>query len=94
MLQGYGSLFCYLNNLKCLLLLFHVSHSYMNLFQGNQLLISTPLTNRKYLRGVRELGSDVTPLSTATHSVNRLQSLLSGRSAAPSETLIGIFEYV
>ena len=63
-----------------------------NVAGGNQLLVSTPLTNRKYLRGMRELGNEVTPLSTATHSVNRLQSLLSGRSAAPSETLTGIFE--
>ncbi|XP_034237107.1 retinoblastoma-like protein 1 isoform X1 [Thrips palmi] len=62
-----------------------------NMTVGNQLLVSTPLTNRRYLRGF-DGGSEVTPLLTATQSVNRLQSILAGRSAAPSETLLEIFQ--
>ncbi|KAJ1524171.1 hypothetical protein ONE63_010698 [Megalurothrips usitatus] len=61
-----------------------------NVAGGNQLMVSTPLTNRRYLRGGQDSG--VTPLLTATQSVNRLQSLLSGRSAAPSDTLLEIFQ--
>ncbi|KAK3927281.1 Retinoblastoma-like protein 1 [Frankliniella fusca] len=58
---------------------------------SNQLIVSTPLTNRRYLRGAHD-SNEVTPLTTATQSVNRLHSLLSGRTAAPSETLLEIFK--
>ncbi|KAE8752134.1 hypothetical protein FOCC_FOCC001296 [Frankliniella occidentalis] len=57
----------------------------------NQLIVSTPLTNRRYLRGAHD-SNEVTPLITATQSVNRLRSLLSGRSDAPSENLLEIFK--
>lgn len=50
-----------------------------------QLTPSTPLTGRKYLKSKEP--SNVTPVSTATQSVSRLQTLLSGRQAAPSPIL-------
>jgi len=74
-----------------ILLPFPLPFSVLRVYQGNQLLVSTPLTNRRYLRGC-EGGSEVTPLLTATQSVNRLQSILAGRSAAPSDTLLEIFQ--
>ncbi|XP_046395254.1 retinoblastoma-like protein 1 isoform X1 [Ischnura elegans] len=52
----------------------------------------TPLTGRKYLTGKES--ASITPVSTATQSVSRLQSLLCGRQAAPSEALIAIFKSV
>jgi len=36
----------------------------------------------------------VTPVSTATQSVSRLQTLLAGRQASPSETLLELFRHV
>ncbi|RZF44698.1 hypothetical protein LSTR_LSTR000650 [Laodelphax striatellus] len=61
----------------------------LNFQLGNsQPLVSPPLTGRIYLRG-RE-GSNVTPVSTATQSVSRLQNMLSGRQACPSENLRNI----
>uniref|UniRef100_A0A1B6KSV5 Retinoblastoma-like protein 1 n=2 Tax=Graphocephala atropunctata TaxID=36148 RepID=A0A1B6KSV5_9HEMI len=51
----------------------------------SQLAPPTPLTGRKYLKS-KEPG--VTPVSTATQTVQRLQSLLSGRQAAPSPWLL------
>ncbi|RZB39242.1 retinoblastoma-like protein 1, partial [Asbolus verrucosus] len=50
----------------------------------------TPLTGRKYL-GPKE-SQDATPLVTATESISRLNTLLSGRQAAPSEALVQLFE--
>ncbi|XP_071443749.1 retinoblastoma-like protein 1 isoform X2 [Hetaerina americana] len=52
----------------------------------------TPLTGRKYLTGKES--ASITPVSTATQSVSRLQSLLCGRQATPSEALIAIFKSV
>ncbi|KAG8233553.1 hypothetical protein J437_LFUL013765 [Ladona fulva] len=56
----------------------------------------TPLTGRKYLTAKES--ANITPVSTATQSVSRLRSLLSGRlnlhPATPSETLISIFKSV
>uniref|UniRef100_A0A6Q2ZKD0 Retinoblastoma-like 1 (p107) n=1 Tax=Esox lucius TaxID=8010 RepID=A0A6Q2ZKD0_ESOLU len=46
---------------------------------------STPLTGRKYLKEKELL---VTPVSSATQSVSRLQSMVSGLRNAPSEALI------
>ena len=37
---------------------------------------------------------NVTPVSTATQSVSRLQTLLAGRQASPSDTLLELFKYV
>jgi hypothetical protein len=37
---------------------------------------------------------NVTPVSTATQSVSRLQTLLAGRQSSPSETLLELFRYV
>ncbi|KAJ9576035.1 hypothetical protein L9F63_007135, partial [Diploptera punctata] len=51
---------------------------------------ATPLTGRRYLK-TKEMQHDVTPVSTATQSVSRLQTLLAGRQAAPSETLLELF---
>ncbi|XP_069675672.1 retinoblastoma-like protein 1 isoform X2 [Periplaneta americana] len=55
-----------------------------------QLAPSTPLTGRRYLKS-KELQLNVTPVSTATQSVSRLQTLLAGRQASPSETLLELF---
>uniref|UniRef100_A0A6Q2YTU3 Retinoblastoma-like protein 1 n=1 Tax=Esox lucius TaxID=8010 RepID=A0A6Q2YTU3_ESOLU len=50
---------------------------------------STPLTGRKYLKEKELL---VTPVSSATQSVSRLQSMVSGLRNAPSEALLQIFK--
>uniref|UniRef100_K7GE50 RB transcriptional corepressor like 1 n=1 Tax=Pelodiscus sinensis TaxID=13735 RepID=K7GE50_PELSI len=50
---------------------------------------STPLTGRRYLR---EKEAVITPVASATQSVNRLQSIVSGLKNAPSEQLIALFE--
>ncbi|XP_041375450.1 retinoblastoma-like protein 1 isoform X2 [Gigantopelta aegis] len=50
---------------------------------------STPLTGRRYLK---EKDPSITPVSTATQSVSRLQALLSGRKTSPSDALIEIFK--
>ncbi|CAH3042018.1 unnamed protein product [Pocillopora meandrina] len=49
---------------------------------------STPLTGRRYLK---EKDPKITPVSTATQSVSRLQALLSGLKAGPSDGLLKIF---
>ncbi|XP_078093101.1 retinoblastoma-like protein 1 isoform X2 [Mustelus asterias] len=49
---------------------------------------STPLTGRRYLK---EKESVVTPVSSATQSVSRLQSMVMGLKNTPSEHLLQIF---
>ncbi|KAG1681663.1 Retinoblastoma-like protein 1 [Nymphon striatum] len=49
----------------------------------------TPLTGKRFLEE-KEIGN-VTPVSTATQSVNKLQTLLSGCKTCPSEELLKIF---
>lgn len=61
--------------------------------QLQQLAPSTPLTGRRYLKS-KEVQHNVTPVSTATQSVSRLQTLLAGRQASPSETLLELFRCV
>uniref|UniRef100_A0A6Q2YMI1 Retinoblastoma-like protein 1 n=1 Tax=Esox lucius TaxID=8010 RepID=A0A6Q2YMI1_ESOLU len=51
---------------------------------------STPLTGRKYLKEKELL---VTPVSSATQSVSRLQSMVSGLRNAPSELTSHILKY-
>jgi hypothetical protein len=58
-----------------------------------QLAPATPLTGRRYLKS-KEMQHNVTPVSTATQNVSRLQTLLAGRQASPSETLLELFRYV
>ncbi len=60
-------------------------------FQPRSLAPSTPLTGRRYLK---EKEPPITPVSTATQGVSRLQALLSGRKTCPSDTLQEIFWYV
>ncbi|XP_067100005.1 LOW QUALITY PROTEIN: retinoblastoma-like protein 1 [Osmerus mordax] len=48
---------------------------------------STPLTGRRYLKEKEQL---VTPVSSATQSVSRLQSMVAGLRPAPSPALINI----
>uniref|UniRef100_A0A665TQK6 Retinoblastoma-like protein 1 n=1 Tax=Echeneis naucrates TaxID=173247 RepID=A0A665TQK6_ECHNA len=50
---------------------------------------STPLTGRAYLK---EKDLLVTPVSSATQSVSRLQSMVAGLRTAPSEHLLQIFK--
>lgn len=50
---------------------------------------STPLTGRRYLKEKELL---VTPVSSATQSVSRLQSMVAGLRNTPSETLLNIFK--
>ncbi|XP_063104453.1 retinoblastoma-like protein 1 isoform X2 [Cavia porcellus] len=50
---------------------------------------STPLTGRGYLR---EKETVITPVASATQSVSRLQSIVTGLKNAPSEQLTSIFE--
>uniref|UniRef100_A0A672Q4Z5 Retinoblastoma-like protein 1 n=1 Tax=Sinocyclocheilus grahami TaxID=75366 RepID=A0A672Q4Z5_SINGR len=49
---------------------------------------STPLTGRRYLKEKEVL---VTPVSSATQSVSRLQSMVSGLRNAPSDALVHVF---
>ncbi|XP_002737957.3 retinoblastoma-like protein 2 [Saccoglossus kowalevskii] len=49
---------------------------------------STPLTNRRYLK---EKDPTVTPVSTATQGVSRLQALLAGHKTGPSDLLVTLF---
>eukprot|EP00057_Strongylocentrotus_purpuratus_P006729 XP_011661203.1 PREDICTED: retinoblastoma-like protein 1 [Strongylocentrotus purpuratus] len=49
----------------------------------------TPLTNRRYLK---EKDPEITPVSTATQAVSKLQALLTGRKVEASELLEGIFK--
>ncbi|XP_053101215.1 retinoblastoma-like protein 1 isoform X2 [Hemicordylus capensis] len=49
---------------------------------------STPLTGRRYLR---EKEPVITPVASATQSVSRLQSIVTGLKNAPSEQLVAIF---
>ncbi|MEE6512107.1 hypothetical protein FKM82_019041 [Ascaphus truei] len=51
------------------------------------LRISTPLTGLKY---IKESSGYSTPVSSATHSVSRLFSILTGHKPAPSERLLQI----
>lgn len=60
--------------------------------QATRLAPATPLTGRDYLKS-RE-SSQVTPVSTATQSVSRLQNMISGHQAAPSQALLKIIELV
>ncbi|XP_053598787.1 retinoblastoma-like protein 2 isoform X1 [Microplitis demolitor] len=50
----------------------------------------TPLTGRKYLKN-KDM-PNITPVSTATQSVIRLQALLAGRQAAPNEVLLEMYK--
>ncbi|XP_031423817.1 retinoblastoma-like protein 1 isoform X2 [Clupea harengus] len=50
---------------------------------------STPLTGRRYLKEKELL---VTPVSSATQSVSRLQSMVTGLRNTPSEALLNIFK--
>lgn len=50
----------------------------------------TPLTGRRYLK---EKDPSITPVSTATQSVSRLQHLLSGLKTGPSDKVIEMFRW-
>lgn len=50
---------------------------------------TTPLTGRRYLK---EKDTSVTPVTTATQSVSRLQSMLSGCKTSPSAALAALFQ--
>uniref|UniRef100_A0A0L8H0F6 Retinoblastoma-associated protein A-box domain-containing protein n=1 Tax=Octopus bimaculoides TaxID=37653 RepID=A0A0L8H0F6_OCTBM len=62
---------------------------HQHLDETRSLAPPTPLTGRRYLK---EKDPNITPISTATQSVSRLQALLSGRKTSPSDGLIAIFE--
>ena len=49
----------------------------------------TPLSGKHYLRAKEQL--KITPVSTATYLVSRLNALLRGRTAEPSERLLELF---
>ncbi|XP_037535624.1 retinoblastoma-like protein 1 [Nematolebias whitei] len=57
--------------------------------KSGSLAPSTPLTGRVYLK---EKDLLVTPVSSATQSVSRLQSMVTGLRTAPSEHLVHIFK--
>uniref|UniRef100_A0A8C3AGP3 Retinoblastoma-like 1 (p107) n=1 Tax=Cyclopterus lumpus TaxID=8103 RepID=A0A8C3AGP3_CYCLU len=56
--------------------------------KSGSLAPSTPLTGRVYLK---EKDLLVTPVSSATQSVSRLQSMVAGLRTAPSEQLVQVF---
>uniref|UniRef100_A0A7N8XGD4 Retinoblastoma-like 1 (p107) n=1 Tax=Mastacembelus armatus TaxID=205130 RepID=A0A7N8XGD4_9TELE len=65
-------------------------HKNLNLFlQSGSLAPSTPLTGRVYLKEKELL---VTPVSSATQSVSRLQGMVARLRAAPSDQLMQIFK--
>ena len=64
---------------------------YMSCPQTKSLCPATPLTARVWLK---ENAMPVTPVSTATQSVSKLQGLLSGRKTTPSDALLAIFRSV
>uniref|UniRef100_H3CMM7 Retinoblastoma-like protein 1 n=1 Tax=Tetraodon nigroviridis TaxID=99883 RepID=H3CMM7_TETNG len=59
-----------------------------HLEKSASLVPSTPLTGHAYLKENNTLG---TPISSATQSVSRLQSMVAGLRTAPSENLMQIF---
>lgn len=65
------------------------THIQKHLAEARPLVPSTPLTGRKYLKDKDLYNS--TPVSMATQSVLRLQTLLANRKAHPSEKLVEIF---
>ncbi|XP_029947253.1 retinoblastoma-like protein 1 isoform X1 [Salarias fasciatus] len=67
----------------------HQLQQHMEKLQSGSLAPSTPLTGRVYLKDKELL---VTPVSSATQSVSRLQSMVAGLRTAPSEALIQIFK--
>uniref|UniRef100_A0A8C2AQN7 Retinoblastoma-like protein 1 n=1 Tax=Cyprinus carpio TaxID=7962 RepID=A0A8C2AQN7_CYPCA len=67
----------------------HVENNLQQHFEKTRSLApSTPLTGRRYLKEKEVL---VTPVSSATQSVSRLQSMVSGLRNTPSEALVQIF---
>ncbi|CAH1277584.1 RBL1 [Branchiostoma lanceolatum] len=64
------------------------SHLKQHMAETKSLAPSTPLTGRRYLK---EKDPTVTPVSTATQSVSRLQALLAGLKTAPSDNLTKLF---
>ncbi|XP_048757821.2 retinoblastoma-like protein 1 isoform X3 [Ostrea edulis] len=67
------------------------AHLQQHFDETKTLAPSTPLTGRRYLK---EKDPSTTPVSTATQSVNKLQSLLLGRKALPSDDLLDIFSEI
>lgn len=68
------------------------SPCYSLLFQQTKSLAPlTPLTGRRYLK---DKDPSITPVSTATQSVSKLQLLLSGRKTSPSDVLLDMFRFV
>ncbi|KAM3878360.1 retinoblastoma-like protein 1 [Diretmus argenteus] len=65
------------------------SNAQNHLEKSGPLAPSTPLTGRVYLK---EKDLLVTPVSSATQSVSRLQSMVAGLRTAPSEQLTQIFK--
>lgn len=57
--------------------------------QTRSLAPSTPLTGRRYLKDKEVL---ITPVSSATQSVSRLQSMVSGLCNVPTNDLLQIFK--
>uniref|UniRef100_A0A8C2AQS6 Retinoblastoma-like protein 1 n=1 Tax=Cyprinus carpio TaxID=7962 RepID=A0A8C2AQS6_CYPCA len=70
----------------------HVENNLQQHFEKTRSLApSTPLTGRRYLKEKEVL---VTPVSSATQSVSRLQSMVSGLRNTPSEALVQIFNLI
>ncbi|RWS25254.1 Retinoblastoma-like protein 1 [Leptotrombidium deliense] len=59
--------------------------------EAKTLAPTTPLSNRHYLRN-REVVEYSTPVSNATQTVSRLQTLLLGRKNEPSQALVELFQ--
>lgn len=71
-------------------IMFYGGFLHLFCFQHPQNFIpQTPLTNRRYLK---EKEIRITPVSTATQIVSRLQALLSGQKSSPSEELSSMFQ--
>nr|ALB00261.1 retinoblastoma protein [Tigriopus japonicus] len=59
-------------------------------FEGSNLIPTTPLSGKHYLRAKEQL--KVTPVSTATYLVSRLNALIGRREAEPSQRLLSVFQ--
>uniref|UniRef100_A0A0K2TLX7 Retinoblastomalike protein 1like [Bombus impatiens] n=1 Tax=Lepeophtheirus salmonis TaxID=72036 RepID=A0A0K2TLX7_LEPSM len=59
-------------------------------FDGNSLIPNTPLSGKHYLKAKDQL--KITPVSTATYLVSRLNNLIGKREAEPSSKLLEFFK--
>jgi retinoblastoma-like protein 1 len=68
----------------------HARRNLATQFDGSNLIPTTPLSGKHYLRAKEQL--KITPVATATYLVSRLNALLGRREPEPSPRLVELFE--